>query len=177
MSIRLAASYTPAPLTRPSPPQGGARRYVLAFFCRSPAKHYGESAAFGGFSPFGAFGTTFPPLCGGTTTRTMLRATYRIIASRSFIVPPLAGGRWWRQPPKGGGSFSHGRSPVVKVLSYWRLLLFKRRLPQPSAAKPLSNFRTLRPQACQTSARRAVNPHGQRPCPYFFLCTMSSVSS
>ena len=30
------------------------------------SKHCGELAASGGFSPFGACGTTFPPLCGGT---------------------------------------------------------------------------------------------------------------
>ena len=31
------------------------------------------------------------PLCGGTTTRAMLRVTYENTASRSFILPPLAG--------------------------------------------------------------------------------------
>ena len=78
-------------------------------------QYFGELVAYGDFSPFGAYGTTFPPLCGGTTTRALLCATYEIVVLRSFIVPPLAGERWWRQPPK-GGSFSHGRSPVVKVL-------------------------------------------------------------
>ena len=29
---------------------------------------------------------------------------YEKIALRIFIVPPLAGERWWRQPPKGGNS-------------------------------------------------------------------------
>ena len=68
-----------------------------------------------------------PRKSGGTTTRALLRATFETTVSRSFIVPPLAGERWWRQPPKGGAhfprpksgcmvfSFSHGRSPVVKV--------------------------------------------------------------
>ena len=36
-----------------------------------------------------------------TTTRALLRVTYENTTSRSFIVPPLAGERWWRQPPKG----------------------------------------------------------------------------
>ena len=101
VSFRHVTSYTPSPLRGPLPLKGTQGRYGINFPMLSPAKHDGELAAFGGFSPFGAFGTTFPPLCGGTTTRTMLRATYRIIASRSFIVPPLAGGRWWRQPPRG----------------------------------------------------------------------------
>ena len=41
------------------------------------------------------------PYAGGRTTRAYCRATYEKITSRSFIVPPLAGGRWWRQPSKG----------------------------------------------------------------------------
>ena len=74
----------------------------------------GELATSGGFSPFGAYGTTFPPLCGGTTTRALLRVTYENTTSRSFIVPPLAGERWWRQPPKGGDAFPTPARAVVR---------------------------------------------------------------
>ena len=76
---------------------------MLAFFCLSPAKHYGESATFGGFTPFGAYGTTFPPLCGGTTTRALRCATYEIVVLRSFVLPLLAGwqGNWIRREPLG----------------------------------------------------------------------------
>ena len=55
--------------------------------------------------------------------------------------PHEVGARWWRQPPKGGSPspagrlsrFYHKRAPSINV----------RRPPQPSAAKPLSNLRTL----------------------------------
>ena len=41
--------------------------------------------------PFGGCATTFPPQAGGTTNRAKLRVTYEKIASRSFVLPPLAG--------------------------------------------------------------------------------------
>ena len=41
------------------------------------------------------------------------RATARLYG---FIVPPLTGGRWWRQPPK-GGRISLGRSLVLKFFN------------------------------------------------------------
>ena len=42
------------------------------------------------------------PASGGTITRAYCSATYERIALRSFIVPPLRGGRWCRKAPKGG---------------------------------------------------------------------------
>ena len=66
-----------------------------------------------------------------------------------------------------GGSFSIGRSPVVKVL--YKLApcfiqtgafnYFKRRPPKPSAAKPLSNLRTLGANA--PSIFRTLTPAGR----------------
>ena len=64
------------------------------------------------------------PQSGGTTTRAYFSATYKRNAIRSFVLPPLAG----EVPRSGQGGalfparravclFSHGRSPVVKVLS------------------------------------------------------------
>ena len=41
--------------------------------------------------PLVAGATTFPPQAGGTTNRAKLRVTYEKIASRSFVLPPLAG--------------------------------------------------------------------------------------
>ena len=42
------------------------------------------------------------PLCGGTTTRALLRATYENASLRSFVVPPLQRrGRWWRSHQRG----------------------------------------------------------------------------
>ena len=64
---------------------------MLNFILICYGQHSGESAACGDFPPFGAYGTTFPPLCGGTTTRALLCATYEIVVSRSFVLPPLAG--------------------------------------------------------------------------------------
>ena len=98
-----------------------------------------------------------PPRCaGGTITRAMLRATYRIIASRSFIVPPLAGGKVVAPATKGGllfsparavCLFSHGRSPVLKVF----FILRRRRHHNPRAkgASNLSSFRTFGPKGRQ----------------------------
>ena len=43
-------------------------------------------------SPFGGWRHHLSPASGGTTTRDLLCATYEIIASRSFIVPPLQRG-------------------------------------------------------------------------------------
>ena len=105
------------------------------------AEHSADLATSGGFFPFGACGTTFPPLCGGTTTRALLRATYEITASRSFVLPPLAG-----EVPRseqGGELFSHARQGGCTVLSYWR----RSRPPQPSQPQAVSNFRTLRASA------------------------------
>ena len=44
-------------------------------------------------SPFGGWRHHLSPASGGTTTRDLLCATYEIIASRSFIVPPHSGGK------------------------------------------------------------------------------------
>ncbi len=78
-----------------------------------------------GFSPFGAYGTTFPPLCGGTTTRALLCATYEIVVSRSFVLPPLAGkvprsgqGGALFPRPQGGLPVFPGRKPGCKGSLY-----------------------------------------------------------
>jgi|GEM_PF-3995779 len=67
------------------------------------------------------------PASGGRTTRAYIRATYERSALRSFVVPPLAGGRWCRKAPKGGRLRRH---------LYWR----RRRPPQPSQPKAVSNL-------------------------------------
>ena len=43
-----------------------------------------------------------PPQAGAEQPVLSVEPLYEKIALRSFIVPPLAGERWWRQPPKGG---------------------------------------------------------------------------
>ena len=55
-------------------------------------------------SPKGSLRIQFPchPASGGTTTRDLLCATYEIIASRSFIVPPLQRGEGGAVGTKGG---------------------------------------------------------------------------
>ena len=72
-------------------------------------------------------------------------------------MPPLAGERWWRQPPKGECISSPVRA-VVKVFHKRAPSINVRRPPQPSAAKPLSNLRTL--GAIAPSNFRTLKPHG-----------------
>ena len=55
-------------------------------------------------APFGGWSHHLSPASGGTTTRDLLCATYEIIASRSFIVPPLQRGEGGAVGTKGGGS-------------------------------------------------------------------------
>jgi hypothetical protein len=83
-------------------------------FCHiSRSKHGGESATSGGFSPFGAYGTTFPPQKRGHN-----KAPYSIPlisgskVSTGCCPTASAGGRWWRQPPKGASFPSTFRSVV-----------------------------------------------------------------
>ena len=47
-----------------------------------------------------------PPQAGGTTNRAKLRVTYEKIASRSFVLPPLAG-----EVPRSGQGGMHFRRP------------------------------------------------------------------
>ena len=83
--LRPAGNTPPIPLAR----QGGcmffqrAKRVWLVSherksgcegFIHKQGQHSDELATSGGFSPFGAYGTTFPPLCGGTIK---LRITFR----------------------------------------------------------------------------------------------------
>ena len=86
----LAASYT---LSRFAglPLKGKQVVTYLTFIFICYRQHFGESAACVGFSPFGAYGTTFPPQKRWDTPRAMLRVTYENTASRSFVLPPLAG--------------------------------------------------------------------------------------
>ena len=59
------------------------------------------------------------PASGGTTTRAKLRVTYEKIASRSFVLPPLAG----EVPRSGqGGCFSLVRQGGCRFYTNWRLL-------------------------------------------------------
>ena len=53
-------------------------------------------------SPFGGWRHHLSPASGGTTTRDLLCVTYEIIASRSFIVPPLQRGEGGAVGTKGG---------------------------------------------------------------------------
>ena len=53
-------------------------------------------------APFGGWRHHLSPASGGTTTRDLLCATYEIIASRSFIVPPLQRGEGGAVGTKGG---------------------------------------------------------------------------
>ena len=55
-------------------------------------------------APFGGWRHHLSPASGGTTTRDLLCATYEIIASRSFIVPPLQRGKGGAVGTKGGES-------------------------------------------------------------------------
>ena len=95
------------------------------------------------------------PLCGGTTTRALLRAIYENTASQSFVVPPPAGRRWWRSHQR-GGCFSHARQGGCMVFINWR----RSRPPQPSRPKAVSNlspFRTLGPKGRQPSRPQGVS--------------------
>ena len=76
--------------------------------------------------------------------------------------PP--GQRWWRQPPKGErfsltrraiGMFSHGRSPVVKVLYKLAPLPFEGRLPVPFESSRRNQITLSAPHRTV----RAVFPH------------------
>ena len=60
--------------------------------------------------------------------------------AKNKVPPP--GGRWWRQPPK-GVHFPRPQGGCQGFIIKGRLLSIHRRPPQPSAAKPLSNLRTL----------------------------------
>ena len=87
--------------------------------------------------------------------------------AKNKVPPP--GGRWWRQPPK-GVHFPRPQGGCKGFIIRGRLLSIHRRPPQPSAAKPLSNLRTL--GAIAPSSFRTLKP--VRACPYFplsaFLC-------
>ena len=64
------------------------------------------------------------PASGGTTNRAKLRVTYEKIASRSFVLPPLAG----EVPRSGqGGCISDARRADVWFYTNWRLLSIHRR--------------------------------------------------
>ena len=160
MSFRLAASYT---LSRFAglPLKGKQVVTYLTFIFICCRQHFGELAACGGFSPFGAYGTTFPPakavgqqpvLCLEQHLKQQSRGA--LLCSRlrggkgtGFVGSPWAtenpvtrfppGQRWWRQPPK-GGTFPSPARAGVKVLFI------------------------LAPSIILKGAHQ--NPHGQRPC-------------
>ena len=102
------------------------------------------------------------PLCGGTTTRALLCATYEIVVSRSFVLPPLAGevprsgqgGALLHRPPGRFACFPSGESPVVKVF-----FILRRRRHHNLRAIGASNFRILGAKA--TSNLRALTPAGR----------------
>ena len=57
------------------------------------------------------------PYSGGRTPRAVLCAPYEIVALKRFVMPPLAGERWWRQPPKGAAE-------VIRILmTFFRPIL------------------------------------------------------
>ncbi len=106
--------YTPIPLAR----QGGcmvfqrAKRVWFVSHKRKPGcegfihkqgQHSDELATSGGFPPFGAYGTTFPPLCGGTIK---LRITFRSYICGSKVstgcCPTACGGKVVAPATKGG---------------------------------------------------------------------------
>jgi hypothetical protein len=86
-------------------------------FCHiSRSKHGGESATSGGFSPFGAYGTTFPPQKRGHN-----KAPYSIpLISGSKVstgcCPTACGGKVVAPATKGGAAFPSPAKAVVKVL-------------------------------------------------------------
>ena len=69
-----------------------------------PTAFAGEGKA----APFGGWRHHLSPASGGTTTRDLLCATYEIIASRSFIVPPLQRGEGGAVGTKGGKATEGG---------------------------------------------------------------------
>ncbi len=118
----------PYPRLRRYFPRRGKSALLSAFGLIQYEQHFGELAACSGFPPLWCLRHHLSPRkSGGTTPRAMLRVTYENTASRSFVLPPLAGevprsgqGGNAFPSPEGrlyGFLFSHGRSPVVKVLS------------------------------------------------------------
>ena len=107
-------------------------------------------------SPFGGWRHHLSPASGGTITRAYCSATYERIALRSFIVPPLRGGRWCRKAPRGGKSHRRWLITVMLIMSYDTesksrnadfILIARRAIPQPSArrAVKLKNLPAVRP--------------------------------
>ena len=84
----------------------------------------------------------------------------RLYSKHGLLCPLEEGERWWRQPPK-RECISDARRAVVKVFYKRAPSINVRRPPQPSAAKPLSNLRTL--GAIATSNFRTFKP--VRACP------------
>ena len=94
----------------------------------------------------------------------------RLYSKRGLLCHLEEGERWWRQPPKGDCisspawrlyGFPTGKSPIVKVLYKLAPSINVTRPPQPSAAGPLSNLRTL--GAIAPSNFRTLTPI--RACP------------
>ena len=109
------------------------------------------------------------PASGGTTNRAKLRVTYEKIASRSFVLPPLAG----EVPRSGQGGmhflarravvwFFHGRSPVVKVL--YKLA------PSINLEAPPPPFEPSEP--FEPGRRRRLNPQARQGLSLCHLCSL-----
>ena len=140
----------------------------LAFWVRWHDKHYDDEPPSVAFPPLVPYGTTFPPRVIGRATKgkrlygqarrltspdlhilcRMCTVDNKAPQSNPFTqriaknkVPP-PGGRWWCQPPK-GVHFPRPQGGCQGFIIKGRLLSIHRRPPQPSAAKPLSNLRTL----------------------------------
>ncbi len=114
--FRLAASYTPSPLRGPLPLKETQVDCVLNFILKCYGQYSDESATSGGFSPFGAYGTTFPPQKRGHN-----KAPYSIpLISGSKVstgcCPTACGGKVVAPATKGGAAFPSPAKAVVKVL-------------------------------------------------------------
>ena len=139
----------PFPASWPSSPKGDARTLrdllsvsydlktiLLTGSLRSP--------------PFGGCATTFPPQAGGTTNRVKLRVTYERIASRSFVLPLLAG-----EVPRSGQGGMPFRRPSGRLYGFSRQRRHKKWRPKGRRTSPAQRY-FIPPEG------GALNPSGRR---------------
>ena len=108
--------------------------------------------------PFGGCATTFPPQAGGTTNRVKLRVTYERIASRSFVLPLLAG-----EVPRSGQGGMPFRRPSGRLYGFGHQRRHKKWRPKGRRTFPSGAvLYTSRGRSTQPVREASADP-GQNP--------------
>ncbi len=98
------------------------------------------------------------PASGGTTTRAKLRVTYEKIASRSFILPPLAG-----EVPRSGQGGMHFQRPPGRLYGFRRQRRHKKWRPKGRRTSPAQRYYITPEGESPQPVREASAGPGQNP--------------